>query len=338
MSTDTFEGELRSLLHDTADAEGPAYVDVDPTPWSPRVAGSSAAAGWPRAAASPRPPSSSGRRLGRARRRAAGVRRSPCRRPGTTAARPTSSPPRSRPRGTRARPRCPCASTGVRSRSRRPTPVRRATKGLGVTMGRSLGRAGRSGRASPPTQARRRRGRAGGRPACSCAVAGDGGAGPPRRTPDQRPAYKAFARDVGGRRAEAALTGLARAAAGASSALTARSCHRAAVRGGRTVYVDATGRDDGYLTSARQRPDDRLSAASPGNRPARRCCCRGEAGKPTVTAFALVPPTPSRGHRGPGRDGADPVTKDERPHSGGSGVAASLTARAADASPRRSPR
>lgn len=30
MSTDTFEGELRSLLHDTADAEGPAYVDVDP--------------------------------------------------------------------------------------------------------------------------------------------------------------------------------------------------------------------------------------------------------------------------------------------------------------------
>lgn len=30
MSTDTFEDELRSLLHDTADAEGPAYVDVDP--------------------------------------------------------------------------------------------------------------------------------------------------------------------------------------------------------------------------------------------------------------------------------------------------------------------
>ncbi len=30
MSTDTFEDQLRSLLHDTADAEGPAYVDVDP--------------------------------------------------------------------------------------------------------------------------------------------------------------------------------------------------------------------------------------------------------------------------------------------------------------------
>ena len=30
MSTDTFEDELRSLLRDTADAEGPAYVDVDP--------------------------------------------------------------------------------------------------------------------------------------------------------------------------------------------------------------------------------------------------------------------------------------------------------------------
>ena len=30
MSTDTFEDELRSLLHDTVDAEGPAYVDVDP--------------------------------------------------------------------------------------------------------------------------------------------------------------------------------------------------------------------------------------------------------------------------------------------------------------------
>jgi hypothetical protein len=30
MSTDTFEGELRSLLHESADAEGPAYVDVDP--------------------------------------------------------------------------------------------------------------------------------------------------------------------------------------------------------------------------------------------------------------------------------------------------------------------
>ena len=30
MSTDTFEDELRSLLHDTADAEAPAYVDVDP--------------------------------------------------------------------------------------------------------------------------------------------------------------------------------------------------------------------------------------------------------------------------------------------------------------------
>ena len=30
MSIDTFEDELRSLLHDTADAEGPAYVDVDP--------------------------------------------------------------------------------------------------------------------------------------------------------------------------------------------------------------------------------------------------------------------------------------------------------------------
>jgi hypothetical protein len=30
MSTDTFEHELRSLLHDTADAEGSAYVDVDP--------------------------------------------------------------------------------------------------------------------------------------------------------------------------------------------------------------------------------------------------------------------------------------------------------------------
>lgn len=30
MSTDTFEDELRSLLRDSADAEGPAYVDVDP--------------------------------------------------------------------------------------------------------------------------------------------------------------------------------------------------------------------------------------------------------------------------------------------------------------------
>jgi hypothetical protein len=30
MSTDTFEDELRSLLQDGADAEGPAYVDVDP--------------------------------------------------------------------------------------------------------------------------------------------------------------------------------------------------------------------------------------------------------------------------------------------------------------------
>ena len=30
MSTDTFEDQLRSLLHDTADAEGPAFVDVDP--------------------------------------------------------------------------------------------------------------------------------------------------------------------------------------------------------------------------------------------------------------------------------------------------------------------
>jgi hypothetical protein len=30
MSTDTFEDELRSLLRETADAEGPAYVDVDP--------------------------------------------------------------------------------------------------------------------------------------------------------------------------------------------------------------------------------------------------------------------------------------------------------------------
>ena len=30
MSTDTFEDELRTLLHDTADAEGPAYVDVPP--------------------------------------------------------------------------------------------------------------------------------------------------------------------------------------------------------------------------------------------------------------------------------------------------------------------
>ncbi len=30
MSPDTFEDQLRSLLHDTADAEGPAYVDVDP--------------------------------------------------------------------------------------------------------------------------------------------------------------------------------------------------------------------------------------------------------------------------------------------------------------------
>jgi len=30
MTTDTFEDELRSLLHHTADAEGPAYVDVDP--------------------------------------------------------------------------------------------------------------------------------------------------------------------------------------------------------------------------------------------------------------------------------------------------------------------
>ncbi len=29
MSTETFEDELRSLLHDAADAEGPAYVDVD---------------------------------------------------------------------------------------------------------------------------------------------------------------------------------------------------------------------------------------------------------------------------------------------------------------------
>jgi len=30
MTNDTFEDELRSLLRDTADAEGPAYVDVDP--------------------------------------------------------------------------------------------------------------------------------------------------------------------------------------------------------------------------------------------------------------------------------------------------------------------
>ena len=30
MSTDTFEDELRTLLHDTADAEAPAYVDVAP--------------------------------------------------------------------------------------------------------------------------------------------------------------------------------------------------------------------------------------------------------------------------------------------------------------------
>ena len=44
MSTDTFEDQLRSLLHDTADAEGPAYVDVDPNAvvttgraWDPQI-------------------------------------------------------------------------------------------------------------------------------------------------------------------------------------------------------------------------------------------------------------------------------------------------------------
>ena len=52
MSTDTFEDELRSLLHDTADAEGSAYVDVDPNAVVTQDAGSSAVVAWQLAPAS----------------------------------------------------------------------------------------------------------------------------------------------------------------------------------------------------------------------------------------------------------------------------------------------
>ncbi len=117
MSTDTFEGELRSLLHDTADAEGPAYVDVDPNAVVTQ-----------------------GRRVVRRRRMAAGAgvaaatlvlgagawavldqgsRRqgwSPCRRPRSASAGPPTSISTRAPSRVEGNPRVavatPCASTG----------------------------------------------------------------------------------------------------------------------------------------------------------------------------------------------------------------------------------
>ena len=63
MSTDTFEDELRALLRDTADAEGPAYVDVAPDAVLVRAAGSSVAAAPRPGPASRRRPSSWPRRV-----------------------------------------------------------------------------------------------------------------------------------------------------------------------------------------------------------------------------------------------------------------------------------
>ena len=158
--------------------------------------------------------------------------------------------------------------------------------------------------------------------------AGDvGGVTTSETRPRARPRHEAFLVTTEESPPEATLTRPrpGRPRAGASSAPTELELPSATVPGGRTVDVDAAGREMGVITpdGGAQVP---LGAASPGAPTGHLMTAVKEAGKPTVTTFAIVLPIEAGDIAVRVAPGATLVSEDERPLSGGVGRGVAVVA------------
>lgn len=325
MSTDTFEHELRSLLQDTADAEGPAYIDVDPGIVV-----------------------SNGRRVVRRRRITAVA--------GTAAAalvlgvgawvaldqsNPRAVEPVPATRSASVAPEIvsatiPAAEGGpVKSYTLR---LERATGRVTATYEFASGEqadAGMIGRIP-----------VGGEPKAVWATVsrdpfivvgvvpvadqlmtrftGDVGGVTTSDAPLPATAYEACLVTTEKSPPEAALTDLVRATRGCVFAADGAELPSAALPDGRTVYVDATGGEMGVIT---QEGSMRglLPPAATGAPTGHLTTAVKEAGKPTVTDFAIVLPIDAADVTVKVAPGASLVSTDERPLLGGSGLAVVAT-------------
>jgi hypothetical protein len=325
MSTDTFEDELRSLLHDTADAEGQAYVDVDPNAVVTQ-----------------------GRRVVRRRRLGAGAGIAASalvlavgawavldRSSGRDAVEPVPAT-----RSSSVAPDVVSTTIAVEGNPRvaaysvhldRSTGRVTATdisptgeKGLDVMIGR-IGEGEQ--KAVWETLSRDPFIVVGVAPVSDQLMTrfvGDVGAATTSDAPLSTTAYEAFLVTTEKSPPEASLTGLVRATDGRIFGAEGVELPSATIPGDRIVYIDDAGREMGLVTpdGSAQVP---LTPAAAGAPTGHLTTAVQEAGKPTVTTFALVLPIEAGDISVQVAPGATLVSEEERPLLGGSGVAVVAT-------------
>ena len=329
MSTDTFEDELRSLLRDTADAEGPAYVDVDPHAVV-----------------------TSGRRVIRRRRMAAGA--------GIAAAtlvlgagawtaleqgsrRAVEPVPATR--SASVAPDVVATTLAVEGNPRVASYTVHLDRSTGRVTATDTSATGEQGldvmigqipvgepKSVWETLSRDPLVVVGVVPVADQLMTrfvGDVGAVTTSDAPLSTTGYEAFLVTTEKSPPEAALTGLVRATGGRVFGADGVELPSATIAGGRTVWVDAAGREMGVVTpdGGAQAPLTPASSRAPTGHLA---TAVKEAGKPTDTTFAIVLPIDAGDIAVQVAPGAALVSTEERPLSGGSGVAVVATVEGPD--------